>query len=285
MLKADVYLWTAKLENGGQADLLAAQKAVDEVLSANYTLELVFESVFRNENSTEIIFSVFYSELEPGTGGRNGSSGRSQTGTHPANIVLPSIELTPPALREIAPVIPASQWLNLSSWFTSNILKSSNVDSRTNVTWQRVTSGGSSVSWINKYLGEVISGTRIPTSDLIIYRFAEAILFKAEIENALDNSSEALKYLNIIAKRAYSDENHYTTTDNVEIDNAILDERILEFVLEGKSWYDILRFGKAFERIPSLIGKEGEKEGNILLFPVAQDVLNRNPNIIQTEGY
>jgi starch-binding outer membrane protein, SusD/RagB family len=141
------------------------------------------------------------------------------------------------------------------------------------------------VTWINKYIGEVFAGTRVSSSDLIIYRFADAVLMKAEIENALGNTPEALVYLNKIAKRAYGVDNYYAGLTPSQVDDAILNQRILEFVLEGKSWFDIRRFGKAFDMIPTLAGREAENNGNILLFPVAQDVINRNRSIIQTEGY
>lgn len=286
MLKADVYLWTAKVESGGQNDFIEAQKAIDNVLGAGYTLESDFEEVFRNEESGEIIFSVFYSELEPGDGSRNGSSGRSDGGTHPSHITLPSIELTPDELEDQVPVYSSSQWLDLSDYFINNVLNPSGTDSRTDVTWRSLSSAsGQEVTWINKYIGEVFSGTRLASSDLIIYRFAEAILFKAEIENALGNNTEAINQLNLIAKRAYGVDNYYTALSTAQIDEAIFNERILEFVLEGKSWYDIQRFGKSFEVVPTLVGREGENSGNILLFPVAQDVLSRNRNILQTTGY
>lgn len=285
MLKADVYLWTAKLEGGGNDDLIQAQDAIDEVLTAGYILESNFETPFRDKNSAEIIFSIFYSELEVGTGGTSGASGRSQTGTHPAHITLPSLELTPEEFRDDAPVTGSPQWLALSEYFLDNILKSPATDSRSDVSWMSVISGSNSVTWINKYIGEEFSGTRLPTSNLIIYRYAEAILFKAEIENALTNTGEALTQLNKIAKRAYGVDDFYSGLNSAQIDEAILDERILELVLEGKAWYDIRRFGQAFQRVPTLTGREGDNSGNILLFPVAQDVINRNPNIEQTKGY
>ncbi len=286
VLKADIYLWTAKVGNGGQNDLLEARAAIDEVLVAGYSLENNFETVFRNEKSPEIIFSIFYSELEPGTGNRNGSRGRNQGGTHPSHITLPSLELTPDEFEDQVPTASAPQWLDLSRYFVDNILMQSANDSRTDITWQSMTTTtGEELSWMNKYVGEVYSGTRLPTTDLIIYRFAEAILFKAEIENALENTGEAIVQLNKIARRAYGTDDYYTGLSADQVDNAILRERLLEFVCEGKSWYDIRRFGKAFALIPSLTGREGENEGNILLFPVAQDVLNRNRSIAQTPGY
>lgn len=94
-----------------------------------------------------------------------------------------------------------------------------------------------------------------------------------------------LVHLNKIAKRAYGVDDYYAGLTSDQVDDAILDQRILEFVLEGKSWFDIRRFGKAFEMVPTLAGRQGENNGNILLFPVAQDVINRNRNVVQTEGY
>lgn len=284
MLKAEIFLWTAKMTDGGENDLIEAQAAINEVLAAGYVLEDNFESIFRNEQSPEIIFSIFYSDLEPGAGGTSGSDDRA-IGTHPSHITLPSVELTPDNLESEIPVKAQPQWLDLSAYFVNNILNASDNDSRRATTRATAGSGAQTVTWINKYVGEVFAGTRLSSSDLIIYRFADALLLKAEIENALSNTSEALVHLNKITKRAYGVDDYYTGLNTGEVDDAILDQRILEFVLEGKSWFDIQRFGKAFSMIPTLEGREAENSGNILLFPVAQDVINRNRNIIQTEGY
>jgi predicted amino acid racemase len=133
----------------------------------------------------------------------------------------------------------------------------------------------------------VISGTRVFYDDIRIYRMAEAYMFKAEIENALDNKDAAITNLNIVAKRAYKVDNYYPLTLTKEqADSVILAERLQEFVAEGKSWFDIIRFGKAFEIITTLIGRETDKQGNILLFPVNVDVISRNSTkITQTPGY
>ncbi len=285
MLMTDVYLWTAKLENGGDSDLQIALAAVDKVLGAGYVLEPYFETIFRDEGNTESIFSVHYSDTEPGDGSVNGASGRG-TPTQPCKVALAGLAVTPTDLQDVIPVTSYPQWLDFSDYFLDNLLKPDSVDSRSAVSWQIANSTtGTSVSWINKYIGEIVAENRLPTSDLIIYRLAEAVLFKAEIENALGNTDEALTQLNVIAERAYGVDDYYAGLSSTEIDNAILDERILEFIFEGKAWYDIQRFGQSFERIPSLVGREGDNSGNILLWPIAQDVISRNTNIVQTDGY
>ena len=104
--------------------------------------------------------------------------------------------------------------------------------------------------------------------------------------NALNNKDVAITNLNKVAKRAYGKDNYYPLTlTKVQVDEAILNERLVEFAAEGKSYIDIVRFGKAFDLITSLKGRSGEKQGNILLFPVNQDVINRNTKVVQTPGY
>jgi len=119
-----------------------------------------------------------------------------------------------------------------------------------------------------------------------VYRLAEAILFKAEILNAQGSTAEAVSYLNQIAERAYGISDYYSTAlSQAELDDAILDERLIEFGVEGKSWFDMIRFGKAFERISSLTGRENEYQGNILLFPIDPESITTNPSITQTPGF
>ncbi|MCZ2417160.1 MAG: RagB/SusD family nutrient uptake outer membrane protein, partial [Burkholderiales bacterium] len=108
--------------------------------------------------------------------------------------------------------------------------------------------------------------------------FAEAILMKAEIENALSNTAGAVAELVKIEKRAYKTTSRYTANMSRQaIDNAIVDEILKEFVSEAKSWWTLVRMGQAFTRIESLKGRENEE--NILLWPISSSSINTNPNI------
>jgi len=70
---------------------------------------------------------------------------------------------------------------------------------------------------------------------------------------------------------------------NQEIDkhpvDAVLQERLLEFVLEGKRWYDLRHFGDSYvlDYTPA--------ESAHLLWPVNQGALTNNPLLKQTVGY
>ena len=99
-----------------------------------------------------------------------------------------------------------------------------------------------------------------------------------------NNINEAINSLNRIAERAYGKTNFYPATlDKTELNKAILRERQKEFAAEGKLWWDYIRLGVVFQESPYLIGRENEQ--NILLWPISQTSINKNPNLIQTPGY
>lgn len=75
--------------------------------------------------------------------------------------------------------------------------------------------------------------------NLRIYRFSETLLNAAELIARGAGSGNASEYLNRVHKRA-----GLTTEIPVTIDN-IIEERHLEFVGEGKRYWDLVRTGKA----------------------------------------
>lgn len=274
MLKADVYLWTAKRIGGGNADLNTAEDAVDQVLgNSNYQLLADYEQVFRADQNEEIIFSIYFDISEADN--QYGRNFPFQIGA------VPEEYHNNPVM-----VGAHAQWFTLTDHYVNNYLLKDTTDTRAGVINQDFDDGTRIYRWVNKYQGEYLEGTRFATDDTRVYRLAEAILFKAEIRNALGFSAEAVPYLNQIAERAYGVSDFYSTAlSQAELDDAILDERLIEFGAEGKSWFDMIRFGKAFERIPSLTGRENEYEGNILLFPIDPESITTNPNITQTPGF
>ncbi|MFV0592215.1 MAG: RagB/SusD family nutrient uptake outer membrane protein [Draconibacterium sp.] len=272
MLKADVYLWTAKRLNGGNSDLSAAFDAVDNVLSnSNYELLSSYEQVFREEDNKEIIFALYLDILE-------------NTGYY-MPVYYTNADV-PDEYENNPVIIGGTNRLRFSDMYITNYLDKIPNDKRKNINYVEFTADGKTYKYCNKYIGEWTDGRRILNTDIRLYRYAEAILFKAEILNAQGSTSEAVGYLNQITKRATGIDNYYSTSlSKEEVDDAILDERLVEFGGEAKAWFDIIRFGKAFERIPSLIGRESDKQGNVLLFPVSPATITQNKNIDQTSGY
>ncbi|MBD1424167.1 RagB/SusD family nutrient uptake outer membrane protein [Sphingobacterium arenae] len=273
ILKADIYVWLAKIGGGGEAELQVANQALNNVLSAEYQFSDSYLDVFRNNDNKEIIFSIFYNEIEGGT--------------NYSDTFIPTTTDVPATLRDIVPYKPSPNRARFNQEFVTQTLNQAPGDSRTAVIWQEIPlANGLALKWINKYIGKDVAGVRMLVDNVRIYRLADVILFKAEVENALHHPTEAINWINKIARRAYGQDNYYPTSLNEDqVNTAILKERMIEFAAEGKTWFDIVRFGKAFTLIPSLQGRENEHEGHILYFPVAQDVISRNVNIKQTKGY
>jgi hypothetical protein len=76
-------------------------------------------------------------------------------------------------------------------------------------------------------------------NNLRIYRFSETLLNAAELIVRGGGSGDAKEYLNRVHKRAGLTIEVAATIDN------IIEERHLEFVGEGKRYWDLIRTGKA----------------------------------------
>lgn len=271
MLKVDAYLWISKMT--GENLLSEANTAIDYILnSTNYRLADDYASVFADDSNDEIIFSIFYDQLE---------STRNEGFLQPTANVPEPIQNNPVAVQV------AANWYNITTDYR-DFLRQDPSDTRAMTTAAEYTYDDNGEMkyylWIDKYKGTLVSGTRVFDSDYRIYRYAEALLFKAEILNAMDRTADALPYVNAVAKRAYGVDNYYSGAfSKADMDEIILDERMKEFSSEGKTWFDVLRFKKAFERIPTLAGKENVQD--VLLWPVSYNSMNRNNKIDQTEGY
>lgn len=270
MLQADFYLWQAKV-NGQNGYLDKADAAVSQVLNAGLQLSDSYESVFRDDENKEILFSIAFIEAE---------NTSSFAGDYLLNLNNVPVELQNNPIQ----IGSHAQWVSLTPAH-KEFIRSTEGDTRADVNISDYTTeDGKYFTWINKYLGTWKEGTRIFDSDLRLYRYAEALLFKAEVEIARNNVAAALPYLNQIAERAYGKDNFYSGSySKAEAEKILLDERLKEFCTEGKSWFDLIRFGKVFERVETLKGRENEL--NILLWPVNNASINTNPAITQTPGY
>lgn len=273
LLQADYYLWMAKVRGGGDAALNLAKQAVDAVVNnSNYTLMTDFSNVFSNKLNQEIVFAWSYVMDE-------------YTGGYPEDHLVPLQYISAQYVENPIKVGSHQQWIFLTDEY-KNFLSENVDDQRTNVSFETFFDApkDATFQWINKYAGSWQNQTRVFDADIVVYRYADALLMSAEIENALGNSLLAVERLNAVAERAYGVTGFYSNgLPTQQVDRAILDERKKEFVSEGKIWWDLIRFGVVFDEVPSLAGRENEQ--NILLWPVHNTSINTNPNIKQTPGY
>src|SRR5690606_1256034 len=95
-------------------------------------------------------------------------------------------------------------------------------------------------AFIKKYPGEQNAGVRQYTNDFPIYRYADLLLLLAETKAIL--GEDPLEELNLVRERAYGQT--YNTSEHgfpnmsidVDVEEAILQERFFEFIFEGKRW-------------------------------------------------
>lgn len=86
--------------------------------------------------------------------------------------------------------------------------------------------------------------------------------------------------------RAYGDkfdEYSFTSGTIEENDEIILEERLREMAFEGKRWWDLVRFDKALEMLPTL--SENENAEQKIIWPISTSVLSLENKIIQNPGY
>ena len=284
MLKAEVYLWTGKLYGGGAADYTTAKNTLTAI--QGFILENDFDAMFSDENNDEFIFAFQYKE-DQATNLFSSFTGRG-TEVHPlydgaGNSM--STFVTNGASR----YGPSEKLLLI----TDDVL-----DTRRDATFTRMYADDNAeagyptydattyqASLMNKFIGHVNGGgSRIADNNVPMYRYADALLLQAEAMNNLGEDPSGL--INLIRQRAYG-ENYdvavhgYVNASQTENANAILEERMKEFVGEGKRWYDLRRAGDQFV----FDNVEYISEGYKLLLPITSDMIGRNPLLEQTAGY
>lgn len=280
VLKADVYLWTGKVMNGGQTDFTTALSSLNDAQTASgLALQSNYDNIFRysNKGNSEVIFAVRYLDLEAGA-------------NYNANMYIRDDEIPPAASQEVKAKL--GQGGGLNRWAPSQTLRSQfdDRDSRKDASFVEVTvpnaEGDQSYygSAVMKYRGFIDPSGRRFIDDIIIYRYADLLLLKAEAKNALgqDPSEE----INAIRQRAYGanfEEFRFVSGSKEQNDAEILQERLREFAFEGKRWWDLVRFDKAFELVPSLQGRAGQR--HLMVWPISLSTISLNSKIVQNPGY
>ncbi|MFD1165587.1 RagB/SusD family nutrient uptake outer membrane protein [Sphingobacterium daejeonense] len=277
-LKAEVYLWSGKLLQGGENDVRIALAAIQEVELSKVDLLPNFSDVFSpsNENNQEIIFSLSYNSLEP-TRSTIFNWMYANDGYFPANLTDSETKLALGVLGGGYGIAPTAIVRNQ---FTTDDLRRNATFLEIYVTQDGIKKFHSSVNM--KFRGVVVNGAREYTNDYILFRYADILLMKAEAKNYLNQ--DPTEEINLIRKRAYGaayQDHVFVNTNKVQNDAEILKERLFEMMFEGKRWWDLIRFNKAIELVPSMKGKPVEQ----LLWPISQETLSLEPGVEQNPGY
>lgn len=288
-LKGDVYIWSGNLLGGGTADFNEAKTALQQIAPLGVSLA-PSDGLWgvANENNKEFIFALQYKANE--------ASNIYNSFTGRGNEIYGKFDDKGNILTSTNFVIAGANRYGQS--VKTILLLDDTKDSRKDVTFIRLykdnlaypTYNSSKYfgSVFNKFLGRVAGTERIFENDVPIYRYADVVLLLAEAKNLLNEDPS--EEINLIRKRAYGEANYnadptltYVNGTKLANANAILNERYKEFIGEGKRWWDLRRAGNSFvfDNVSYLTLANEYK----LLLPITNDMIGRNPALVQTTGY
>lgn len=274
-LKADILLWKVKVLDGTQEELEEVVGLADQA-SQEVALEDDFAKIYANDNKKgkEVIFALHFH--------------RDEQGNHYSDRLKPRDIFVQDAVNreEIAYARSGARSQYAPSPKLQEAFAENPSDIRTDNSFvTAITADGDIIGvFDNKMRGSVNAGNRYYDDDLILYRLAEMILFKAEALAALGRTEEAIEALNKIRERAEIGV-YQGASSKQAVEEAILQERFREFYLELKRWPDLMRFHHAgtidvYQEVSNLVGK------SVPLFsPIPQTEIDRNPLLEQTTGY
>ncbi|KQS36268.1 RagB/SusD family nutrient uptake outer membrane protein [Pedobacter sp. Leaf194] len=274
-LKAEAKLWSAKVLAGGATDFNDALTAAAAVEASGVSLLPNFKDVTTTRANAEVIMSAYYN--------------RDENGANYGLNALPFLTAISNAsnLDSIAYALTSVngqggyQISKESRSLFSGLVNDKRVPSTFIIERQGTTQKS---AWITKLPGTKYADDRISDNDVIMFRLADIFMIEAEAYAGLNNSAQAITYLNKVRNRAGIG-NYAGGTDKTALERAIFDERGREFFFENKRWYDIVRFHfggtiNAYTYVPNLRGKTVP-----LFWPLSTTVLAANANLVQTPGY
>jgi hypothetical protein len=288
VLKGEVYIWSGSHMGGGAADFNTAKTALQSVTNAGLLDNYADVFNYSNKDNNELIFALdfkideasnFYSLFTARTTEIIGKFDQH------GNVVIDYLESTNAASR-----YGVSEKMLLAM----NDPQDARRDATLIMMYSEVPASPVYVegdptyltSLLNKFMGTLDGGSRKYVSDIPVYRYADVLLLLAEAKNLLDEDPS--DEINQIVERAYGDNydeaiHGYVNGTKAENIQKILDERLKEFLGEGKRWWDLRRAGDSYVINNNDYLFPGDEYK--LLLPISKDMIGRNPLLTQTPGY
>ena len=283
-LLADVYLTRKEYALAEQT----ARYVVEHADTWGYRLVDNFGDLFTKpdrKNGPEHVFSV---QFEDGQGGTPGSAG---------NTLTVASYLGPTGVE------PADVSSNDDIVYN----RLDDADTRKSITFikQTPTSSGDifvfNRALFIKYIADLANPRRYMPVNFPVIRYSEVLLILAEaINEQRGPADEACEAINQVRRRAYG-ELPYTQPSSkpgmdlsglnqVSFRKAIQDERLFEFVQEGKRWFDLVRWGILVEAIKDVSYNGSKIKSDVsdrsYLYPIPQEQRDLNPyGLWQNPGY
>ncbi|MEM1134828.1 MAG: RagB/SusD family nutrient uptake outer membrane protein [Bacteroidota bacterium] len=260
-LLAKIYLTMGRNE-------AAAQKSAEVINSGKFDLHPMYNEVFRPENNTlteEILFAV-----------SQGPARRS--------IIIDF--LTPAQISAYGAVEAEDTLFNFSSYEDGDLRRDMTIYRDSvfyNGEWVELNDGN---IYFLKFAEEhIIDGLPEGQSGFFNYpvlRYADVLLIHAEALNETNNGPTVDAYNSIDEVRARAGLPSLSQDKDYEsFRETILQERKVEFVLEGQRWFDLKRMGKLQE----VLSFYEEWRPLFEIFPIPEAAIIANDQLTQTDGY
>lgn len=246
-----------------------AKEVLEPLTKSPYTYRLMDDFTWNfdeeHENNDESIFEILY---EPVGGSNQWDNGETANSAQSTTI---AVEYAAGAVGGWFEAKPTQKIMDI---FLKEKAANGDYDYRalTSVAWdypgcmyykrpiQEVLSGNELDSyWIIKYQNSNTREQEVETLPSYIneraMRFADVILLLAECELNLNNTAQAIKYIDQIRTRGGNLLPYSGNTDAASVKEELIHQRAIEFFKEGERFYDLRRWG--------LLEKELQKQDSI----------------------
>ena len=307
MLKGEVYMWRGKHMGGGNEDYTTAKNALQEVRNQTDKFGLLedFSEVFSydNKNNKEIIFAIRNARDEYNMWG---DATYNNNMFPQQNILFGYMDENGNPISSLGDKVkvngtiryPVNKDVYTKCFNDNDTRKRSTLQAA----YEKKEDGTLSLYGLYpaKFLGTLLDGadTRSPLDDYPVYRYADCLLLLAQAKAFL--GEDPVEEINAVRKRAYGEDyfnahpevqypndndaalyadNKSVKPDNVGAMEAVLKERMREFMVEGKRWYDLRLAGDEY------VLEHTTAEAPRLLWPIDKNTLTNNSALKQTPGY
>lgn len=311
-LLADIYLWDHKYQEA----IDYCNKILEGGNDAPYLLtshqRSAWFSMFSIGNSDESIFEIQWS---------NAMTSNNSPQTNGLFALFAESSANQYYLTKQAALDMYDEWMETREYFTKH-QKELGVQTYDETLYGRtskgtvkgITSQTASKTYLWKYCGDQNSADNPRTvydNNFIIYRVADVYLTMAEAlvmqayTGGSNDFTKAMWYVNQVRNRTNLE--NVTAQDTKNAIDLVIHERIMEFVAEGKAWYDLLRLGRYGEaygdkltfNIKEWVHKYFNAEGRVTekkvdsylnnsnkwYLPINNSELNANKALVQNPAY